>query len=369
MKERIYFYTIAVTSLLYVYSCSVSSSVTTSGSSTTVAGSSRGGEKRPAQGVPPTSGGESANIDTNNISPSPVVVSTSPVSNVTPTTNNTATVTTAPAPETAMRAPTPVNQPTIAAMGETAAEASNSRGSSKSTASAALPATGAIGSEKGAKTKLNEPENSVVATQPSNETGTASAATSGVSKSSAATMAAARAVAAQPSTTTANVSFESASSKKEGAPSVKRPPVPYLQSSAKPEKVRRVYAASPSVAESLGMAVKEQAAGNTVKQESSSSSNQQAAAKPSAAAASENGPNCMLLTRQSPRGGKVDVRGSGFGNTPVVRIANRVSKILRRGVSEISVQVPSDSDGGDVSVMAGGVTSVCGQLTIIGKDR
>jgi hypothetical protein len=87
-------------------------------------------------------------------------------------------------------------------------------------------------------------------------------------------------------------------------------------------------------------------------------------AKPVAA-----GPSCQLENTESPRGGRLDVTGSGFGQAPVVRIAGRVARQLERQADRLSVQVARDSDGGEVTVQAGGKTVSCGTLTIIGKDR
>jgi hypothetical protein len=61
------------------------------------------------------------------------------------------------------------------------------------------------------------------------------------------------------------------------------------------------------------------------------------------------------------------VRGERFGQ--IVRIAERVTRILTRTADTISVQIPRDSDGGPVTVEARGVRTPCGWLTIVGKDR
>jgi hypothetical protein len=80
-------------------------------------------------------------------------------------------------------------------------------------------------------------------------------------------------------------------------------------------------------------------------------------------------PSCKLENTESPRGGRLDVTGSGFGQAPVVRIAGKVARLLERQPEHLSVQVARDSDGGEVTVQAGGKTVSCGTLTIIGKDR
>jgi len=81
------------------------------------------------------------------------------------------------------------------------------------------------------------------------------------------------------------------------------------------------------------------------------------------------GPTCRLPSEEGPRGGRLVIEGEGFGRTPVVRIGDRVTRILVRQAKTISVQIPADSDGGPVTVEAEGVRAACGWLTIVGKDR
>jgi hypothetical protein len=88
-----------------------------------------------------------------------------------------------------------------------------------------------------------------------------------------------------------------------------------------------------------------------------------------AAAAKASGPKCAIEEPEQPRGGRLDVSGSGFGQAPVVRIAGRPVRMLERREDLLSVQVPADSNGGPVSVQAQGVTEPCGALVIIGKNR
>jgi hypothetical protein len=78
--------------------------------------------------------------------------------------------------------------------------------------------------------------------------------------------------------------------------------------------------------------------------------------------------SCKLLTTEAPRGGRLEVEGQAFGKTPVVRIAGRVTRTIERSATSIAVQIHRDSDGGKVTVKAGGVEVECGTLTIIGKD-
>jgi len=78
--------------------------------------------------------------------------------------------------------------------------------------------------------------------------------------------------------------------------------------------------------------------------------------------------SCKLLTEESPRGGQIDIQGDRFGQTPLVRIGERVARMISRTKTELSVQVHRDSDGGPVTVQVGKTRAVCGWLTIIGKD-
>lgn len=78
--------------------------------------------------------------------------------------------------------------------------------------------------------------------------------------------------------------------------------------------------------------------------------------------------SCTLVTTEAPRGGRLEVKGQAFGKTPVVRIAGRVTRTIERSDTSIAVQIHRDSDGGTVTVKAGGVEVECGTLTIIGKD-
>jgi hypothetical protein len=78
---------------------------------------------------------------------------------------------------------------------------------------------------------------------------------------------------------------------------------------------------------------------------------------------------CSLEEREQPRGGRLDVVGSGFGQAPVVRIAQRPARMLERRTDRVSVQVPADSDGGEVTLQTEGRSASCGALVIIGKNR
>ena len=80
-------------------------------------------------------------------------------------------------------------------------------------------------------------------------------------------------------------------------------------------------------------------------------------------------PSCRLPSEEGPRGGRLVVEGAGFGRTPLVRIGDRVTRILSRLEHAVAVQIPADSDGGPVTLEAGGVRAACGWLTIVGKHR
>jgi hypothetical protein len=77
---------------------------------------------------------------------------------------------------------------------------------------------------------------------------------------------------------------------------------------------------------------------------------------------------CTLLTIEAPRGGLLEVEGAGFGKAPLVRIAGRVTRMIERTETKISVQIHPDSNGGAVTVHAGKLEAACGTLTIIGKN-
>jgi hypothetical protein len=81
------------------------------------------------------------------------------------------------------------------------------------------------------------------------------------------------------------------------------------------------------------------------------------------------GPTCKVEEPEQPRGGRLDVTGTNFGQAPVVRIAGKPARMLERREDLLSVQVPADSNGGPVSVQAQGKTEPCGALVIIGKNR
>jgi hypothetical protein len=78
--------------------------------------------------------------------------------------------------------------------------------------------------------------------------------------------------------------------------------------------------------------------------------------------------SCKLSASEAPRGGQIKVTGRGFGSTPVVRIGPVTAKIIKRGKNKVTVQVSRVSNGGEVTLKAGGKTVKCGKLRIIGKN-
>ncbi len=77
---------------------------------------------------------------------------------------------------------------------------------------------------------------------------------------------------------------------------------------------------------------------------------------------------CTLVTKEAPRGGRLEVEGHGFGMAPLVRIAGRVTRTIERTETKIAVQIHRDSNGGKVTVKTGALEAECGTLTIIGKN-
>jgi hypothetical protein len=78
--------------------------------------------------------------------------------------------------------------------------------------------------------------------------------------------------------------------------------------------------------------------------------------------------SCTLLTPEGPRGGRLEIEGHGVGQSPLVRIAGKVTRMLERTETKISVQIPADSNGGLVTLTSGKLEISCGTLTIVGKD-
>lgn len=80
-------------------------------------------------------------------------------------------------------------------------------------------------------------------------------------------------------------------------------------------------------------------------------------------------PVCKLREAEQPRGGRLDVMGERFGSAPVVRIEGKPARILLRKQDRISVQIPADSNGGEITLLNDGKVASCGTLVIIGKNR
>ena len=77
---------------------------------------------------------------------------------------------------------------------------------------------------------------------------------------------------------------------------------------------------------------------------------------------------CELLTKEAPRGGRLEVQGDKLGKSPVVKIGGVVTRIIEQPGDKIAVQIPKKSDGGEVVVRVDGSDVLCGTLTIIGLD-
>jgi hypothetical protein len=77
---------------------------------------------------------------------------------------------------------------------------------------------------------------------------------------------------------------------------------------------------------------------------------------------------CTLLTKEAPRGGRLEVEGQKLGKSPVVKIGGVVTRIIERPGDKIAVQIPRKSDGGEVIVVVDAKNIACGTLTIIGLD-
>jgi len=102
-----------------------------------------------------------------------------------------------------------------------------------------------------------------------------------------------------------------------------------------------------------------------------SSAPQTPAPKPPESAKTPSAPapiTCTLLTKEAPRGGRLEVEGEKLGKSPVVKIGGAVTRIIERPGDKIAVQIPAKSDGGAVIVRVDGKDIECGTLTIIGLD-
>src|SRR5688572_19384710 len=52
---------------------------------------------------------------------------------------------------------------------------------------------------------------------------------------------------------------------------------------------------------------------------------------------------CTLLTKEAPRGGRLEVQGTKLGKSPVVKIGGAVTRIIERPGDKIAVQIPAKS--------------------------
>ena len=82
----------------------------------------------------------------------------------------------------------------------------------------------------------------------------------------------------------------------------------------------------------------------------------------------ESAVTCTLLTKEAPRGGRLEVQGAKLGKSPVVKIGGAITRIIERPGDTIAVQIPRKSNGGEVVVRVEGTDVPCGTLTIIGLD-
>jgi len=85
------------------------------------------------------------------------------------------------------------------------------------------------------------------------------------------------------------------------------------------------------------------------------------AAPPTTAALS-----CRSAGNAGPRGGFLVIHGQGFGASPQARIGGNIAPVVDIHSNHIRVQIPNDSGGGMVEVIAGGQTATCGSIRIVG---
>lgn len=75
---------------------------------------------------------------------------------------------------------------------------------------------------------------------------------------------------------------------------------------------------------------------------------------------------CSLGASFAPRGGAVVINGSGL-NGAVIMIGGTTAPTMSASGNQITVQVPSNSRGGNVTASAGGQQASCGNLRIAGQ--
>lgn len=76
--------------------------------------------------------------------------------------------------------------------------------------------------------------------------------------------------------------------------------------------------------------------------------------------------SCRLAAPFAPRGGAVVINGSGL-NGAVVMIGGTIAPTMSGSANQVTVQVPSSSRGGTVTVSANGQNASCGGLRITGE--
>jgi hypothetical protein len=76
-----------------------------------------------------------------------------------------------------------------------------------------------------------------------------------------------------------------------------------------------------------------------------------------------------MARAEAPGGGEITLLGEGFGRLAVVRIGDRVARILQRSDTKLRAQVPAKSKGGPVTVQVGPERRACGELRIVGAGH
>jgi cytoskeletal protein RodZ len=139
-----------------------------------------------------------------------------------------------------------------------------------------------------------------------------------------------------------------------------------------PAKGKAADAASPAASASAGPVVSIKPASTAANQPAppaASSGKAKPPATQQTSSAAKTGPTCAIEDAEQPRGGRLDLMGSGFGQSPLVKIAGKPVRMIERREDRLSVQVPADSNGGAVTLLAQGQNKSCGALVIIGKNR
>lgn len=93
-----------------------------------------------------------------------------------------------------------------------------------------------------------------------------------------------------------------------------------------------------------------------------------AVAEPPPGTAKDGAPTCELLTHEAPAGGRLEVRVTHAGKSPLVKIAGKVARLIQRQGDTIAVQIHKRCEGGRVTLHADNKSADCGTLTIIGQN-